>query len=80
VFTGEEARSTGMSVDLNQWQHVAAVFIPGTGVRFYKNGVSVLIPFIGYDTSDADVRVAQNQASVSFSPGELTKWRFTRGS
>ena len=38
------SRSTGLSVDLNQWQHVAAAFEPGVGVRFYKNEQEVLIP------------------------------------
>ena len=49
VFTGEASRSTGFTVDLNQWQHVAAVFEPGTGVRFYKNGVLATVPHLDID-------------------------------
>ncbi|RLC40566.1 MAG: hypothetical protein DRH44_08365, partial [Candidatus Coatesbacteria bacterium] len=57
VFTGENTRSTGFSVDLNQWQHVVAVFIPGTGVKFYKNGQETTISYISYDTSDGNIRI-----------------------
>lgn len=71
VFTGEGSRSTGLSVDLNQWQHVAAVFTPGTGVRFYKNGVSVLLPNIDYDTSDANVALGKNPGFGEYFAGRI---------
>lgn len=41
VFNGSAIINTGVSVDVNRWQHIAAVFQPGSGVRFYKNGVPV---------------------------------------
>ncbi|MEQ9667898.1 LamG-like jellyroll fold domain-containing protein [Coleofasciculus sp. G2-EDA-02] len=52
VFTGENIRYPDFQVDVNQWQHIAVVFQPGVGVTFYKNGQSVTIPFIDYDTND----------------------------
>lgn len=37
VFTGSRSVSTGLAVDENAWQHIAAVF-SGGHVVFYKNG------------------------------------------
>ena len=71
VFTGERSRSTGFSVDLNTWQHIAAVFIIGKGVRFYKNGVEVLIPHIGYDTSDAVIEIGRNHGYGEYFDGKI---------
>lgn len=51
VFVGQDVRYTGLPVDVNQWQFVAAVFEPGSGVRFYKNHQKVFLPEIGYGTS-----------------------------
>jgi len=39
VYNRVGGTSTGFSVDYDTWQHLAAVFIPDVGVRFYKNGV-----------------------------------------
>lgn len=62
VFTGENSRSTGLSVDIGQWQHVAAVFAGSAKCRFYKNGQLVSINYIGYDTS-------YNRTTVACNPG-----------
>jgi RHS repeat-associated protein len=71
VFTGEDSRSTGVTVDLNQWQHVAAVFTPGVGVRFYKNGVAALVPFLAYDTSDANINIGRNPSFGEYFAGQI---------
>lgn len=60
VFTGENSRRTDFAVELNTWQRVVAVFIPDTGVKFYKNGQSVTIPHIGYDASDNNIAFGRN--------------------
>jgi len=58
VFTGENNRSTGLSVDVGQWQHVAVVFDGGwSNVRFYRNGVEVVIPYLDWDASSSDLAV-----------------------
>ncbi|MHC4346783.1 MAG: LamG domain-containing protein, partial [Planctomycetota bacterium] len=62
VFTGEGSRSAGFGVDLFTWQHVMAVFVPGTGVKFYKNGVEFTIPHIDYDDSDNNIAVGGSPA------------------
>ena len=69
VFTGEGSRSTGFPVDLDTWQHIAAVFDRGTGVRFYKNGEEVTIPYIGYDTSDGNITVGASSVRGEYFAG-----------
>lgn len=60
VLSGENFRDTGMRVEFDTWQHVAATFIPGVGVRFQKNGEEVLIPYIGYDSYDNPIAIGTN--------------------
>jgi hypothetical protein len=60
VFTGEGGRDTGFTVDLDQWQFIAAVFEPGSGVTFHKNSDKAVVPFIGYDTSTNSFAVGDN--------------------
>ncbi|MHB8956341.1 MAG: putative Ig domain-containing protein [Pirellulaceae bacterium] len=60
VLSGEGLRDTGLSVDFDTWQHVAAVFQPGLGVRFYKNGQEAVVPYIGYDSSDNPIAIGTN--------------------
>ena len=70
VFTGVGSSSTGFSVDLNQWQHVAAVFVPGTTeVKFYKNAQEVTIPFLGFDLSDNNIAIGRNPGFPEFFGG-----------
>jgi uncharacterized delta-60 repeat protein len=65
IATGNGTWSTGISADLNSWQHIVAVFIPGTGIRFYKNGgTPVTRSDIGYDTSDTNVTIGQKGNST----------------
>jgi hypothetical protein len=60
VFTGEQTRSTGFRVDLNRWHFLAAAFIPGKGVEFYKDGKKATVNYIGHDTSTAKVWIGGN--------------------
>jgi hypothetical protein len=59
VFSGEGVsnypKTTGFEVDTSAWQHLAAVFIPGIGVKFYMNGEATLIESIGYTDLDSDL-------------------------
>lgn len=57
VTVGGKSMSTGLKVDANVWQHVSAVFTPGTGVTFYKNNQKVILNSIGYNTLDANVMI-----------------------
>ena len=59
VATGEAVRATNVAVDSGQWQHVAVVFAPGTGVRFYKNGVETTIAYLGYHDSSANFTIGR---------------------
>jgi streptogramin lyase len=70
VFTGNNSLSTGLSVSLNQWQHVAAVF-SGTTVVFYKNGAPVTINELTFDTSDGNVNVGRNPLSIEYFAGTI---------
>ncbi|MCA9938268.1 MAG: Ig-like domain-containing protein, partial [Anaerolineales bacterium] len=79
VFTGENARSTGFTVDLNTWQHVAAVFQPGIGVTFYKNDQSVLIPYFSTDTADNNIRIGGNPGFGEYFTGQIDEARVWSG-
>lgn len=73
IYTGESIRSTGVSVDLNQWQHVAAVFKPGSGITFYKNGVPQALnaAYIDYDTSDNPVNIGRRANGSYYFAGRI---------
>jgi hypothetical protein len=75
VYTGEANRSTGLSVDVGRWQHIAAVFIPGVGVEFFKNGQSVLVPHIAYSTTTSTIAVGRNPGSTGFFDGGIDEVR-----
>lgn len=59
VATGEAVRSTGVAATSGQWQHVAVVFAPGSGVRFYKNGAEVLINYLGSHATSANFTIGR---------------------
>jgi len=61
VFTGEQTRPTGFRAELNTWQFLAAVFIPGEGVVFYKNGRMATVNHIDYDASTGNVWIGANR-------------------
>ena len=77
VFTGSGSSSTGFSVDLNVWQHLAAVFNPATGsVDFYKNGQKATITALGFDTSDADIAIGRRAGGTTeFFAGNIDEVR-----
>jgi len=73
IETGEGLRSTGVAVDLNQWQLISVTFTPGSGCTLYKNdGVSAgdiySTTLIGSDDSSAALVVGQrsNAGSTNF--------------
>jgi hypothetical protein len=59
VATGEAVRSTGVTVTPGQWQHLAVVFTPGSGVKFYKNGVATTINAVGLHATSAALTVGR---------------------
>ena len=62
VYVGEGTWNVPYRTDLavreNAWQHVAAVFIPGIGVKLYVDGEEELIPVINYTEMDSDFWIA----------------------
>ena len=64
VYTGEERVDTGFDVRDPEWQHIAAVFIPGVGVNFYRNGVQFFAAGIGYDISNYPIRIGADRGSL----------------
>ena len=60
VFTGTSSIDTGLTVDVGRWQHVAAVFDPAQGVRFYKDVREFSTAEIGYDASAVPAAVGHN--------------------
>lgn len=59
VMTGNGNFNTGFTVDVDEWQHIAAVFNPGTGITFYKNGASSSTATISYNTDDRNVTIGR---------------------
>jgi len=62
VYVGEgesnSSRNTGFEVERLSWQHIAAAFIPGVGVKFYLNGEESFVPIINYTELDSDFWIA----------------------
>jgi hypothetical protein len=48
------------------WQHIAAVFIPGVGTKFYKNGIEYSLPYINYDTNDSNLTIGRYGSSNNY--------------
>jgi hypothetical protein len=67
VYNGAGSISTGFSVYPYTWQHVVAVFMPGSGVRFNFNGaeMEVNLSGIAYSSSDSDLVIGNNPATGS---------------
>ncbi len=63
VFTGDSSWDSGFTVDLNTWQHVAAVFKPDEDVIFYKNAARHLRG--SAPTTDAN----DNNIAIGNNPG-----------
>jgi len=60
IYTGNRSESTGFSVGLNTWQHIAAVWQPAIGMKFYKNGVGESIGGISFEASTNNVCIGTN--------------------
>ncbi|MEX2214850.1 MAG: LamG-like jellyroll fold domain-containing protein, partial [Phycisphaeraceae bacterium] len=81
VFNGSTAISTGFTVDVNSWQHVAVVFKPGVGFDFYKNGQKFTSSALTFDTNDANVNIGRNPQSGEYFDGiidEVRVWNTQR--
>lgn len=75
VYSGAASVNTGFSVDINKWQHIAAVFIPGTGIRFYKNGQLFTSASIGLDAADNNINLGRRSAGVEYFGGRIDEAR-----
>lgn len=61
VFTGDGSWDSGFTVDLNMWQHIAAVFKPDEDAIFYKNAASHLRGFApATDANDSNIAIGNN--------------------
>jgi hypothetical protein len=76
VFTGDDSEDTGFTVDIGQWQFVAAVFEPATGISFHKNDGEVLFHSIYYDFSSNNIAIGDNPGPWSeFFAGKIDEVR-----
>jgi hypothetical protein len=75
IFTGEDSRSTGLKVDLNQWQLLVAVFTPSGEVKFYKNGQVVSIPHLDFDSHDNNIGIGHNPGYGEYFRGTIDEVR-----
>ncbi|MDD4607144.1 MAG: DUF2341 domain-containing protein [Patescibacteria group bacterium] len=66
IADGGAYRSTGVSMNLNTWQYVCAVF-GSSNTSFYKNGLAVYSTGVtpGYDASDNNFRIGMNPGGSS---------------
>ncbi len=74
VFNGTDtnALNTSASVDVNRWQHIAVVFLPGFGTFFYKNGALVQQwGTLSYDTSASSIVVGRNPSGGQHFDGRI---------
>jgi hypothetical protein len=71
VFNGTTSWNTGKSVTAGVWQHVAAVFEPGVGVRFYLDGVEVVNGSIGTDASSSAIDIGDNPGGSEYFDGMI---------
>jgi subtilisin-like proprotein convertase family protein len=72
VFDGSGSVNTGASVDVNRWQHIAVVFLPGFGTFFYKNGVLIgNLGTLSYDTSARSIMVGGNPVGGQYFDGRI---------
>ncbi len=74
VYTNRASKPTGFDVDLNRWQHLAAVFADD-GVVFYKDGKpSERFP-IGYDGDNDPVSIGGNAKYRQYFTGRIDEVR-----
>jgi RHS repeat-associated protein len=64
VATGASNFTTQFAVEVDTWQHIAAVFDPAKGeIRFYWNGQRQVIPVLSYDASSNPIAIGRNSLS-----------------
>lgn len=78
VANGGGYWNTGVAVETGTWQHVTAVFTPGTGVRFFKNGMETNNAAIAYDASGANVMIGRNPTFLEFFNGAIDEAQVSR--
>ncbi len=74
VFNGTDTNAlvTNANVDVNRWQHIAVVFLPGFGTFFYKNGIRIdHWGTLSYDTSTNPVAVGRNPRGGEYFDGRI---------
>jgi subtilisin-like proprotein convertase family protein len=74
VFNGTDTNAlvTNANVDVNRWQHIAVVFLPGFGTFFYKNGALVQQwGTLSYDSSTNPVAVGRNPRGGEYFDGRI---------
>lgn len=60
MYNGSGGQSTGKTVTAGTWQHIAAIWKPGTGIEFYLDGSSFTNSAISYDSGDNNVALGTN--------------------
>jgi len=74
VFNGTDTNAlvTNANVDVNRWQHIAVVFLPGFGTFFYKNGIRIdHWGTLSYDSSTNPVAVGRNPRGGEYFDGRI---------
>ncbi len=70
IYHGSNQWSAG-SVTVDTWQHLVAVFEPGVGVRFYKNGVKATSSNIAYDSSTNPINIGRRSNGSYYFDGKI---------
>ena len=66
VFNGITSVDTNLTVQLNTWQHVVAIWEPGVGVHVTVNASNwTTVPTIGYDSLDSNLFIGTNPGGMN---------------
>lgn len=71
VFTGSTSWDTTQAVTAGAWQHVAVVFEPGVGTKFYLNGTETSTATLAYDASDGNIEIGANSGGAEYFDGMI---------
>ena len=74
VYTNRRSADTGVSVDINRWQHVAVVFAGGV-VTFYKDGRPSEVGAVAFDTDSAALTIGGNTTYGQYLAGRIDEVR-----
>ena len=75
VFNGGSSWDTGQSVTTGVWQHVAVVFEPGVGTKFYLNGNETSIGSVFTDANTNTFTIGANAGVSEFFDGMIDEVR-----